>query len=182
MREERKSAVQSHSEELGGRVEGERVAQKRDGGPEGGFAGGGAEERHLAFRRVQRKLPLLRPRFESVESCLDSGSSRIRRSRRRPDSKIVRIKRKTDGWREDRREVINEEVEEDRTEDGSLRHSPAYPEGITGGAPQRNTSSAVGEERLGPANKTGGQARGKKLVEESRMPDRVKGTRKIHGG
>ena len=68
MGEERKSAVQSHSEERWGRVESKMVAQKRDGGPVRGFAGGGAEEGHLAFRRVKRKLPLKRPRLESLES------------------------------------------------------------------------------------------------------------------
>ena len=101
MGEERESAVQSHSEEGRGGVEGETSAQKRDGGPEGGFAGVGAKERHLAFSRVQMKLPLKGPGLESLEGSLESGGCCETRRRRRPDSKIVRIKRKADVRRED---------------------------------------------------------------------------------
>lgn len=177
-----KSAVQSHSEEGGGSIERKRVAQKREGGPEGGFTGSGAEEGHLALGRVKRKLPLVRPSLESLKGCLDSGSSNSRRRRGSPDSEIVRVKRKTDVGREGGREVVDEEVEEDRAEDRSLRDSAAYPEGITHRVPQGNTSSAVGEKRLGPANKARGQARGQKLVKESWVPDRVESTGEINGG
>ena len=65
MGRKRKSAVQSHSEENWTGVEGEWIAQERESGPEGGFAGAGAEEGHLAFSRVQMKLPLKRPSLES---------------------------------------------------------------------------------------------------------------------
>ena len=61
-----KSAVQSHSEEGRGSIEGDRVAQKRENGPEGGFASVGAEEGNLALSRVERKLPLKRPSLESL--------------------------------------------------------------------------------------------------------------------
>ena len=61
-----KSAVQSHSEEGGGSIEGERVAQKTYGWAEGSFASVGAEERHLAFSWVEQKLPLKRPSLESL--------------------------------------------------------------------------------------------------------------------
>ena len=180
--EKGKGAVQSHSEEGGGSSERERVAQKRDRGPEGSLTGVGAEEGHLAFGRVQKKLPLQRPSLESPKGSLQSGSCSGKRGRGRPNSKIVRVKGKADGGRETRRQVVDEEVEEDRTEDRSLRYPTAYPEGITRGVPQSYPSTAVREKRLGPANKARGQARGQKLVKESRMPDRVKGTGKINGG
>ena len=76
----------------------------------------GAEERHLTFSGIQRKLPLLRPRLESIQSFLYSGSGRASVRTGRPNSKIVRIKRKTDVGRENRRNVVDEEVEENRTE------------------------------------------------------------------
>ena len=43
-----------------------RVAEKREDGSEGGFAGVGAEEAHLALSRVKRKLPVKRPSLESL--------------------------------------------------------------------------------------------------------------------
>lgn len=113
---------------------------------------------------------------------MDSGGGKSRRGRRCPDSKIVRVKRKANVGREDRREVIDKDVEEDRAEDRSLWYSAAYPEGTTRGVPYGDVSSAVGEKRLGPANKAWGQARGQKLVEESWVPDRVKSTGEINGG
>ena len=101
MGEERESAVQSYSEEGKGSVQAEAVAQKRERGPKGGFAGVGAEKRYLALYRVKRKLPLLRSSLESMKRCLYCGSSRGRNRRRRPNSKIVRVKRKTNVGRED---------------------------------------------------------------------------------
>jgi len=66
MGEERQSAVQGHTKKSGGCIKDERVAEKREGGSEGGFAGVGAEEAHLALSRVKRKLPVKRPSLESL--------------------------------------------------------------------------------------------------------------------
>ena len=102
--------------------------------------------------------------------------------RRRPDCKIVRIKRKANGVRKGRREVIDEEVEEDWAKDGSLRDAAPKSKRVRRDALEGYMRSTVREERLCPANKAGRQARGQKLVIESWMPDRVEGARKIYCG
>jgi hypothetical protein len=97
------------------------------------------------------------------------------RRRRRPKSKIVRIKGAADGGGKAGWKIVNEEEEEDRTENRALGDAVTQPERPRNCSTEGNSGTAVREKRLRPANKARGQARGQKLGEETGMPDTVEG-------
>ena len=96
-----------------------------------------------------------------------------------PNGQIVSVKRAADGRRQRGRKIINDERENYRAKNGSLRNTSTDSKGTTFVILKNHTSAPVRKERLSPTSKARREASRNEFVEKGGMPDRVKSFREI---
>ena len=89
------------------------------------------EEGGLAFTRIERKAPVLRPALQSKQSSLYGLHSSGDRGGGGPNGQIVSVKSAADGRRQRSQKIINEEREKYRAKNGSLRNTSTDSKGTT---------------------------------------------------
>jgi hypothetical protein len=179
---EGEGAVKGDPKKARGGVEGERGTEKRERGLKGRLVRVEREERPLAFGHIQRETPVNGPGGNGIEGGLNGRGGSRDRGVRRPDREVIRIKGARNRGRQTRREVVDEEKEENWAKDGALRNALAKAKGRADALAEAHPRATVGQESPDPANKEGRQPKREELEEECRVPNGVKRLREIDGG
>ena len=155
-------------------IETEAAIELEEVGLEVNLVGIHWKEGGLTFAWIERKTTVLRPALQSKQSSL-CGLHRIKdRWGGGPNGQIVSVKRTADGRRQKNGKIIDEERENYRAENGSLRNTSTDSKGTAFVISKSHASAHIRKERLSPTSKARREASRNEFVGKGGIPNKVK--------